>query len=124
MRTKGSNFIPIEDVYLVKAWLEISCDSIISNGQKKERMWDRILERYNLRKGGHQRKSLRSLQSRWRGIEELMGKFASHYTNVVRQNSSGMRYVDKVRNFGFHHFQFQICMDYAVNININCLYLL
>jgi hypothetical protein len=35
-RSKLGNFSPKEDVFLVKSWLEISCDPIINTGQKKE----------------------------------------------------------------------------------------
>jgi hypothetical protein len=34
-RVKQSNFLPDEDVNLVKSWLEISCDAVTSNGQKR-----------------------------------------------------------------------------------------
>jgi hypothetical protein len=42
-RTKMSNFGTHEDVNLVNSWLEVSCDPIINTGQRKERLWDRIL---------------------------------------------------------------------------------
>jgi hypothetical protein len=42
-RPKLGNFNPDEDKNLVKSWLEISYDPIISNGQKRDRMWERIM---------------------------------------------------------------------------------
>jgi hypothetical protein len=54
-RTKLGNFNPDEDKNLVKSWLEISCDPITSTGQKRDRTWQRIMERYNSRRASNPR---------------------------------------------------------------------
>jgi hypothetical protein len=61
-RTKLSNFSPKEDVFLVKSWLEISCDPIINTGQKKDGFWARITSQYNNRRGS----TLREVSDRCR----------------------------------------------------------
>ncbi|TVU35356.1 hypothetical protein EJB05_17242 [Eragrostis curvula] len=94
-RTKLGNFNPDEDVNLVKSWLEISLDPITSNAQKKDGYWLKILQRYNLRRKSYPERSLRSLQSRWDIIKAEVGKFASVYADVIRENPSGMSDADK-----------------------------
>ncbi|TVU48862.1 hypothetical protein EJB05_00143 [Eragrostis curvula] len=89
-RTKLGNFNPDEDVNLVKSWLEISLDPITSNAQKKDGLWMKILQRYNLRRESYPERTLRSLQSRWDIIKAEVGKFASVYADVIRENPSGM----------------------------------
>ncbi|PVH48216.1 hypothetical protein PAHAL_4G279500 [Panicum hallii] len=76
-RSKLSNFSPKEDVFLVKSWLEISCDPIINTGQKKWGFWARIT--------GH----------RWDTIKAESSKFAGYMANVLRDNPSGMSDADK-----------------------------
>jgi hypothetical protein len=95
-RVKQSNFLPDEDVNLVKSWLEISCDAVTSNGQKKERMWQRILQRYNTRRGSYPDRTARSLQSRWDTIKSEAGKFAAYYADTLRENANGTSDADKV----------------------------
>ncbi|KAF8715535.1 hypothetical protein HU200_027192 [Digitaria exilis] len=94
-RIKLSNFNPEEDVNLVKTWLEIRCDPITSTGLKKEKMWLRILQRYNLRRGSYPERSVKSLQCRWHIIKTEVGKFSSFYADVIRENPSGMSDADK-----------------------------
>jgi hypothetical protein len=95
-RTKLGNFNLEEDVNLVKSWLEISCDPITSTGQEKDHMWERILQRYNFRRGSNPERSVRSLQSRWDNVKAEVGKFAAFYANAIRENPSGMSDADKV----------------------------
>jgi hypothetical protein len=82
-RVKLGNFLPEEDVNLVKSWLEISTDAVTNTGQKKERLWERILQRYNMRRGSYDERSVRSLQSRWDTIKAEVGKFCAYYADTV-----------------------------------------
>jgi hypothetical protein len=61
-RTKFGSFNPDEDKNLVKSWLEISCDPITSTGQKRDRMWERIIYKYNTRRASNPEMTVRSLQ--------------------------------------------------------------
>ncbi|TVU30998.1 hypothetical protein EJB05_22660, partial [Eragrostis curvula] len=96
IRTKLGNFTPEEDVNLVKSCLEIQGDQITNTSQKKEKMWLRILEQYNLRRGASPVRSSMSLQSRWDTIKAEAAKFASYYADVLRENRSGMSDAHKV----------------------------
>jgi hypothetical protein len=60
-RSKLSNFSPKEDVFLANSWLEISCDTIINTGQRKEGFWARIANQYNNKRGSFHERSFRSL---------------------------------------------------------------
>ncbi|CAN6336293.1 unnamed protein product [Urochloa humidicola] len=94
-RTKLGNFSPEEDVNLVTLYLEISEDAITNTGQKRERFWERVLQRYNLRRGSYPERSWMSLQSRWELMKPDVSKFASYHTHAVRSNPSGMSDADK-----------------------------
>jgi hypothetical protein len=98
-RRKLGNFSPTEDVFLVKSWLEISCDPVTNKGQKKEAFWVRIVSQYNKKRATYPEKTLKSLQSRWETIKVKASKFAGYMTNVLRDNPSGMSDVDKVKYY-------------------------
>lgn len=77
-------------MFLVKSWLEVSCDPITNTWQKREAFWARIVNRYNGKRGAYPELSLRSLQSRWEIIKAEGSKFAAYMANVLRDNPSGM----------------------------------
>lgn len=96
-RTKLANFNPQEDIFLVKAWLEISCDPIVGNSQRGDSFWKRVLERYNFRRGTFPERTRRSLSSRWtNNIRPQVSLFAGYYAAAQQQNPSGMSDSDKV----------------------------
>lgn len=95
-RSKLSNFNPDEDVNLVKAWLDISLDPINGTSQKKDGMWLKILEEYNLRRESYPESTMKSLQCRLDVIKAEVGRFASFYADVLRENPSGMSDADMV----------------------------
>ncbi|WVZ84950.1 hypothetical protein U9M48_031916 [Paspalum notatum var. saurae] len=88
-RTKQSNFNPTEDTFLVKSWLEISCDPIIGNGQRQDGFWKRVEARYDSRRGSFPKRTHRSLSSRWGVIKALCSKFVGRFAEAVRENRSG-----------------------------------
>ncbi|CAN6304356.1 unnamed protein product, partial [Urochloa humidicola] len=117
-RIKLTNFKPEEDVNIAKSWLEISCDSIPCTAQKKDHLWERIVQRYNLRRGSYPERSLKSLQGRWQIIKTEARKFASFYADVIRENPSGMSDTDKITlaaaNFAAivkHNFAYLHCWE-------------
>jgi len=105
-RVKGSNFIPPEDTLVVMCWLEISKDSEVGTNQKGSTFWDRIVKLYNVRRGTLPSRSLRSLQSRWDLIKEIVGKFVGYVLQVERANPSGYGDSDKVCSFCLN---FELC---------------
>ncbi|CAN6310314.1 unnamed protein product, partial [Urochloa humidicola] len=94
-KVKLGNFNPNEDVILVRSYAEISDDPITNTGQRKDRFWLRITERYNSERGRNPERSLRSLSSRFEVISKDVSKFASYHAGVVRDNPSGMTDADK-----------------------------
>ncbi|CAO2205817.1 unnamed protein product [Urochloa humidicola] len=94
-RIKLSNFSAEEDVNLVTSYLEISEDAITNTGQKRDRFWERVLQRYNLRRGSFPERSWKSLQCRWELVKADVSKFASYHADAVRANPSGMSDADK-----------------------------
>ncbi|CAN6323249.1 unnamed protein product [Urochloa humidicola] len=117
-RIKLGNFNPNEDVLLVKSYAEIGDDPITNTGQKKDRFWERITERYNSERAGHSERSLRSLQSRFEIISKEVSKFSSWHARVVRENPSGMTDADKTTNAAAkfaaaekHNFQYLHCWE-------------
>ncbi|CAN6310235.1 unnamed protein product, partial [Urochloa humidicola] len=117
-RIKLTNFKPEEDVNIVKSWLEISCDSIPCTAQKKDHVWKRIVQRYNLRRGSYPERSLKSVQNRWQIIKTEARKFASFYADVIRENPSGLSDTEKITlaaaNFAAivkHNFAYLHCWE-------------
>ncbi|KAL6856989.1 hypothetical protein ACP4OV_018371 [Aristida adscensionis] len=114
-RPKLGNFNPEEDVNIVRSWLEVSCDPVASNSQKRDTMWGRVMERYNLRRGNYLERTLRSIQSCCDIIKAEVAKFSAFYADTVRENPSGATDADMTtraaanfasiqkRNFPFIH---------------------
>ena len=64
--------------------------------KKRDVMWLKILQRYNLRRGAYPERSVKSLQNRWDTIKAEVGKFSSFHADVIRENPSGLSDADKV----------------------------
>lgn len=94
-KMKEQNFTPEEDLLLCTTWLEISCDPVISTGQRKEGLWARIDKQYNEMRGEYPKRVIRALTSRWDKIKADCGKYASLYARVLRENQSGLTDYDK-----------------------------
>jgi hypothetical protein len=113
-RVKLSNFLPDEDVNIVKSWLEISTDPITNTSQRREGMWERILQWYNTRRGSYDERTVRSLQSRWDTIKTEVGKFFAYYVDALRENASGTYDADKVCISYYAPFTLQFCKSYKL----------
>jgi hypothetical protein len=96
-RQKLPNFSPIEDVLLVKSYLEVSCDPVVGTNQNKAKLWTRIMNLYNQNRGNYPERSLRSAQSCWDLMKLHVGKFCGYLSEVHRGNHSGMNDADKGR---------------------------
>jgi hypothetical protein len=64
--------------------------------QKMERLWCRICNLYNEKRGLYLECTVRSAQSRWGVIKLDVEKFCGYYAEVMRGNHSGMTDADKV----------------------------
>lgn len=94
--TKLANFFSEDDMRLCHAWLAVSCDPIVSTGQKRQGFWNRITEAYNSRHGTMPERTTKSLMSRWDSIKTHCSIFSGYMTVVLRQNPSGLSDADKV----------------------------
>jgi hypothetical protein len=96
VQMKNTNFSPLEDMLLVKSYLEVSNDPVVNTSQKMERLWCRICKLYNEKRGTYSEGTVRSAQSRWDVIKLDVGKLCGYYAEVMRGNHSGMTNAYKV----------------------------
>ena len=89
-RQKPTAWLPHEELVLVKAWADISEDSIQGNAQPGEHFWFRILERFReeLEKGDDYR-TKHQLNSKFREIAKGVSKINGLYNNLKTQRKSG-----------------------------------
>jgi hypothetical protein len=96
VQRKNTNFSPLEDMLLVKSYLEVSNDPVVNTSQNMERLWCRICKVYNDKRETYSERTVRSAQSRWDVIMLNVGKLCGYYAEVMRGNHSGMTDADKV----------------------------
>ncbi|OEL30501.1 hypothetical protein BAE44_0008480 [Dichanthelium oligosanthes] len=95
-KPKQPNFGMSEDLTLCLAWLNVSLDPIIGNGQRKAAFWKRIERKYNAEKGDNfSARTIWSLEGRWQYIKEQVGKFEVYFIKVYHENQSGQVDTDK-----------------------------
>ena len=87
-------------------------------------MWERIMQRYNFRRGSHAERSVRSLPSRWDIIKAEVGKFSSFYADAIRENPSGMSDADKVCDLLTHFISMLVYLSNLLAANyLHVIYL-
>ncbi|KAL0743161.1 hypothetical protein Bca4012_084674 [Brassica carinata] len=108
---------PKEDLILIGAWLNTRKDPIVSNEQKRDAFWVRIVEYYNANPQlvGTIPRTEGPCKQRWSRINEGVCKFAGCYDLALREQRSGQnendvmaRALDIYSNdegkvFGFEH---------------------
>ncbi|XP_023757618.1 glutathione S-transferase T3-like [Lactuca sativa] len=89
-RQKPTAWLPHEELVLVKAWADISKDSIQGNAQPGDHFWFRILEQFQeeLEKGDDYR-TKHQLNSKFREIAKGVSKINGLYNNLKTQWKSG-----------------------------------
>ena len=82
---------PKEDKILIGAWLNTSKDPVVSNEQKADAFWNRIVDYYNASPHlvGTIPRKLRPCKQRWARINEQVSKFAGCYDAALREQRSG-----------------------------------
>ncbi|KAL7604649.1 hypothetical protein Lser_V15G20311 [Lactuca serriola] len=79
-----------EELVLVKAWVDISKDSIHGNAQPGEQFWFRILERFQEELGkSDDYRTKHQLNSKFREIAKGVSKINGLYNNLRTQRKSG-----------------------------------
>ena len=82
---------PKEDKILIGAWLNTSKDPVVSNEQKADAFWNRIVDYYNASPHlvGTIPRKLRPCKQRWARINEQVSKFAGCHDGALREQRSG-----------------------------------
>ena len=89
-RQKPTLWVPHEELVLVKAWVDISEDSIQGNAQPGEHFWFRILERFREELGkSDDYRTKHQLNSKFREIARGVSKINGLYNNLKTQRKSG-----------------------------------
>jgi hypothetical protein len=98
MSTKrGKAFTPALDIAICNAYLCISQDSVVGNSQSQSVFWSRVLDEYTNNTKDDAR-TINSIQTRWRDIQKLCGKWSGYVKSIEAKNQSGQTEADKVRN--------------------------
>jgi hypothetical protein len=95
---RSANYTIAEDKLLCKTWLTIIMDPTIGTDQKGETYWMRMKEYFDTNNTSGSERTMRSLRSRWSGIDTDCQKWAGVQANVVVINPSGTNEMDRVSN--------------------------
>ncbi|XP_023756360.1 glutathione S-transferase T3-like [Lactuca sativa] len=89
-RQKPTAWLSHEELVLVKAWADISEDSIQGNAQPEEYFWFRILEQFREeQEKGDDYRTKHQLNSKFREIAAGVSKVNGLYNNLKTQRKSG-----------------------------------
>jgi hypothetical protein len=95
-KPRNKNFCEVEDVALVRAWLNTSIDAISGINQKRDGFWTRIHNFYHAEKEVTVLGSSNSLSHCWTTIKECVNKFCGCFTAIDGRNQSGKTFKNKV----------------------------
>ncbi|KAK1667784.1 hypothetical protein QYE76_055943 [Lolium multiflorum] len=91
---RAANYTIAEDKLLCKTWLKIGMDPTTGTDQTRETYWMRMTEYLNTHTSGIER-TMRSLRSRWSGINTDCQKWAGVQANIDVLNPSGTNENDR-----------------------------
>nr|XP_051190157.1 uncharacterized protein LOC127303467 [Lolium perenne] len=91
---RAANYTIAEDKLLCKTWLTIGMDPTTGIDQTRETYWMRMTEYFNTNTSGIER-TMRSLRSRWSGINTDCQKWAGVQANIDVLNPSGTNENDR-----------------------------
>jgi hypothetical protein len=95
---RSANYTIAEDKLLCKTWLTIGMDPTTSSDQTRETYWVRMKEYFDANNTSGNERTMRSLRSRWSGINTDCQKWVGVQANVDVINPSGTNYQDRVSN--------------------------
>ena len=95
---RSANYTIAEDKLLCKTWLTIGMDPTTGSDQTRETYWMRMKEYFDANNTSGNERSVRSLRSRWSGINTDCQKWAGVQANVDVINPSGTNDIDRVSN--------------------------
>ena len=93
-----ANYTIVEDKLLCKTWLTIGMDPTTGSDQTRETYWMRMKEYFDANNTSGNERSVRSLRSRWSGINTDCQKWVGVQANVDVINPSGTNDIDRVSN--------------------------
>ncbi|KAK1603679.1 hypothetical protein QYE76_027352 [Lolium multiflorum] len=91
---RSANYTIAEDKLLCKTWLTIGMDPTTGTDQTRETYWMRMTDYFNTNTSGIER-TMRSLRSRWSGINTDCQKWAGVQANIDVLNPSGTNENDR-----------------------------
>ncbi|XP_018435893.2 glutathione S-transferase T3-like [Raphanus sativus] len=94
-----SKWSPTEDKILIGAWLNTSKDPVVSNDQKANTFWSRIVDYYNASPQlvGRTPRLLGQCKQRWSRINDQVCKFVGCYDAALREQRSGQNEDDVMK---------------------------
>ena len=95
---RSANYTIAEDKLFCKTWLTIGMDPTTGSDQTRETYWMRMKEYFDANNTSGNERSVRSLRSRWSGINTDCQKWAGVQANVDVINPSGTNDIDRVSN--------------------------
>jgi hypothetical protein len=95
---RTTNYTIVEDKLLCKTWLTIGMDPTTGTDQKGETYWMRMKEYFNANNTSGSEQTMRSLRSRWSGINTDCQKWSGVLAQVDVINPIGINEMDRVSN--------------------------
>jgi hypothetical protein len=95
---RSANYTIAEDKLLCKTWLTIGMDPTTCTNQTRDTYWMRMKEYFDANNTIGNKRSMRSLRSRWSGINTDCQKWAGVQADVDVINPSGTNEMDRVSN--------------------------
>ncbi|XP_071683654.1 uncharacterized protein [Lolium perenne] len=92
---RSANYTIAEDKLLCKTWLTIGMDPTTGTDQTRETYWMRMTEYFNTHNTSGNERTMRSLRSRWSGINTDCQKWAGVQANIDVLNPSGTNENDR-----------------------------
>ncbi|KAH9126603.1 hypothetical protein LEN26_009368 [Aphanomyces euteiches] len=92
---RGLGWSEVEDMSLARAYVAVSHDPIVGNGQKSGAIWSRVHDEFKHLVPDTKRVSS-SLPHRWSTLQRLVSKFAGYAKKVEDKHESGKRQEDQV----------------------------
>ena len=78
-----------DDKRLAKAWLTISCDPIVGNGQSERQLWKRIAEYYNKHRRSSVERKASHCKNHWYWMMPTVNAFNQIYNKLLDEHHSG-----------------------------------
>ncbi|XP_013601770.1 PREDICTED: glutathione S-transferase T3-like [Brassica oleracea var. oleracea] len=98
-RRERRKWTPKDDIVLISSWLNTSKDPVVSNEQRSDAFWTRVMAYFaaSRQDGGCDQRESRHCKQRWHRINDLVCKFAGAYAAASREKTSGQNENDVLK---------------------------